>query len=117
MIETLLWLLGYQFFGEIVARSLGWPIPGAVLGMLFLFLTLCVRRGIPDTLRENVPRLMTHMSLLFIPAGAGIIAFWPMLSQRPLVMAVVLVAATLSTMLVSAISLTLLLRHKKKATP
>lgn len=114
MIETFLWLLGYQFLGEVLAHGLGWPIPGAVLGMVLLFLTLCARRGIPDTLRENVPRLMTHMSLLFIPAGAGILAFWPMLSQRPLVMVAVLVLATLSTMLVSAATLTLFLRWQRK---
>lgn len=113
MIETFLWLLGYQFAGELLARSLGWPIPGAVLGMLFLFLTLCVRKGIPDTLRHNVPRLMTHMSLLFIPAGAGILAFWPLLAERPLAMAAVLLLSTLSTLLISALTLTLLLRRQQ----
>lgn len=115
MIETFLWLLGYQFAGELLARSLGWPIPGAVLGMLFLFLTLCVRKGIPDTLRHNVPRLMTHMSLLFIPAGAGILAFWPLLAERPLAMAMaaVLLLSTLATLLVSALTLTLLLHLQK----
>ena len=107
MIETLLWLLGYQFAGELIVRSLNWPIPGAVLGMIGLFVTLCIRRGLPDSLRENVPRLMTHMSLLFIPAGVGVMAFWPLLSARPWAMAAVLLLATLSTLLISAATLTL----------
>jgi holin-like protein len=59
------------------------------------------------------------MSLLFIPAGAGILAFWPLLAERPLAMAAVLLLSTLSTLLISALTLTLLLRHQRsrKAKP
>lgn len=113
MIETFLWLLGYQFAGELVARAFGWPVPGAVLGMLLLFLTLCARRGLPDTLRHNVPRLMTHMSLLFIPAGVGIIAFWPMLSARPLALTLVLLLSTLGTFVITALVLKLAMRWQQ----
>ncbi len=107
MIETFIWLLAYQFIGEVIARSLGWPVPGAVLGMLLLFITLCARRGVPAALRDNIPRLMTHMSLLFIPAGVGILAFWPMLSAHPLSLPLVLVVATLSTFIITALVLQL----------
>lgn len=110
----MLWLLGFQFIGELIVRSLGWPIPGAVLGMVGLFVTLCLRRGLPDALRENVPRLMTHMSLLFIPAGVGVMAFWPLLTERPWAMAAVLVLATVSTLLISASALTLFNRWQKR---
>ena len=39
MINTLLLLLVYQLVGELIARSLGLPVPGPVLGMALLFLT------------------------------------------------------------------------------
>lgn len=40
MIETLLWLVGYQLAGELISRSFSLPLPGPVLGMLLLFATL-----------------------------------------------------------------------------
>ncbi|MEQ6291889.1 CidA/LrgA family protein [Vogesella sp. GCM10023246] len=105
MIETFIWLLGFQFTGEVLARSLGLPVPGAVIGMLLLFITLVLRQGVPAALRQNVPTLMTHMSLLFIPAGVGILAFWPLLSAHPLAMTVVLLLATLSTFLITLLAM------------
>ncbi|WP_147692584.1 CidA/LrgA family protein [Vogesella mureinivorans] len=117
MIETFIWLLAYQFIGEVIARSLGWPVPGAVLGMLLLFITLCARRGVPRALRDNIPRLMTHMSLLFIPAGVGILAFWPMLSAHPLSLPILLVVATLSTFIITALVLQLGLWWQKRRRP
>lgn len=101
MIETFLWLLAYQFAGELLVRSLQWPVPGAVIGMLLLFATLVMRRSVPTALQQTVPRLLSHMSLLFIPAGVGIAAFWPILSRYPLAMPVVLIGATLVTYLVT----------------
>lgn len=105
MIETFIWLLGYQFVGEVLARSLGLPVPGAVIGMLLLFVTLLLRQEVPSALRHNVPTLMTHMSLLFIPAGVGILAFWPLLSAHPLAMSAVLLLSTLATFLITLLAM------------
>ncbi|SCK04798.1 CidA/LrgA family protein [Vogesella sp. LIG4] len=113
MIETFIWLLGYQFVGEVLAHGLGLPVPGAVIGMLLLFITLLLRQEVPAALRHNVPTLMTHMSLLFIPAGVGILAFWPLLSAHPLAMAAVLVLATLSTFLITLLAMQWLSRRRE----
>lgn len=102
MIETFLYLLGFQFLGEVLARLAGLPVPGAVIGMVLLFVWLCIRKGVPAPMREHVPNLMTHMSLLFIPAGVGVMAYWPQLSQYSWKMVVVLLVATLGTLLASA---------------
>ena len=47
MLSALTQLLIFQLAGEVVARGLALPIPGPVLGMLFLFIALMLRQG-PD---------------------------------------------------------------------
>ncbi|WP_419631177.1 CidA/LrgA family protein, partial [Thiolapillus sp.] len=43
-------LLIYQLVGEIGVHMLQWPVPGPVLGMVLLFLTLLLRKGIPASI-------------------------------------------------------------------
>jgi holin-like protein len=83
MIETLLWLVGYQLAGELISRTFSLPLPGPVLGMLLLFATLALRKSVPESMKLNVPRFLSHLSLLFIPAGAAVLAYrdcWPVLA-------------------------------------
>jgi holin-like protein len=114
VIETLIWLIGYQLAGELICRSLALPLPGAVLGMLLLFLTLCVRRGIPASLDTHVPQLLGHFSLLFIPACAGVIVYWSLLTAHGWALLATLAGATLITLLVPAVLLKLLLVHRRR---
>lgn len=69
----MMWLLGCQLVGEVIARGLDLPVPGPVVGMVVLFVVLQVRRP-PAT--ANVFRtsdaLLRHLQLLFIPAGVGV---------------------------------------------
>ncbi|MGV0977005.1 MAG: CidA/LrgA family protein, partial [Azonexus sp.] len=45
MLPAITQLLVFQLLGEIVARWLALPVPGPVLGMLFLFVALALRGG------------------------------------------------------------------------
>ncbi|SME98307.1 CidA/LrgA family protein [Pseudogulbenkiania subflava] len=114
MIETLIWLIGYQLAGELICRSLALPLPGAVLGMLLLFLTLCVKKGIPTSLNTHVPQLLGHFSLLFIPACAGVIVYWSLLTAHGWSLLATLAGATLITLLVPALLLKLLLARRRR---
>jgi holin-like protein len=91
-------LLVYQLVGEVGVRFLGLPLPGPVLGMLLLFLTLLLRRG-PGTGLENVSGgLLAHLSLLFVPAGVGLMVHWDRLVAEWLPIAAALLLSTLLTM-------------------
>ncbi|MEO1131120.1 MAG: CidA/LrgA family protein [Cyanobacteria bacterium J06639_1] len=64
-------LLSYELLGEAIAFHL--PIPGPVLGMAFLFLTLWLRRQpVPESLATASTSLLSHLPLLFVPAGVGV---------------------------------------------
>ncbi|MBV8047351.1 MAG: CidA/LrgA family protein [Paludibacterium sp.] len=105
MLNALIWLLGCQLAGEAVARVLSLPVPGPVLGMLLLFLILCARRSIPDDLRATVPGLLRHLSMLFIPAGVGVMLWRSLLAPFAWSLLLVVVMATLVTWLAAAATL------------
>ena len=91
-----------QLVGEFLVRSVGWSIPGPVLGMIILFAILCVRGGLPDDLSQIAGTLHRYMALLFVPAGAGVILHFRLLGQSFVPIAVALVFSTVLTIAVTA---------------
>ena len=73
MVRALTTLVLCQFVGEVVARALGLPLPGPVLGLLLLLAVLTVRGGPDAEMRTASGGLLRHLSLLFVPAGVGVI--------------------------------------------
>ena len=82
MLEAITKLLLFQLIGEGIARSLHLPIPGPVIGMLLLFILLCVQETPDEPLRQTSQTLLQHLSLLFFPAGGGIIIIIPRLREE-----------------------------------
>jgi holin-like protein len=74
MILAVLALLSCQLFGEVVSRALGLPVPGPVLGMVFLAVLLIWRGRLPNELGRVADVLLSHLSLFFVPAAVGVIA-------------------------------------------
>jgi putative effector of murein hydrolase LrgA (UPF0299 family) len=66
-------LLVCQLVGEAVVRLASLPIPGPVAGMILLLLLMLVRVRLPDAMGETADGLLRHLSLLFVPAGVGVI--------------------------------------------
>ncbi|WP_457667753.1 CidA/LrgA family protein [Thiolapillus sp.] len=96
-------LLIYQLIGEIGVHLLQWPLPGPVLGMVLLFLTLLLRKGISLSIDSASQALLSHLSLLFVPAGVGMMVYLERLKQEWLPVVAALFLGTLITLLVSAL--------------
>lgn len=103
MLGALTLLLVYQLAGEVIVQLSGLPVPGPVIGMLLLFLTLLARRGAPEKLRGTSQALLSHLSLLFVPAGVGVMLHFERLGAEWLALAVALVASTVVTIAVTAL--------------
>jgi holin-like protein len=110
MLGAITLLLVYQLAGEVLVQLTGLPVPGPVVGMLLLFVTLAVRRGAPAPLRETSQQLLSHLSLLFVPAGVGVMLHFGRLGSEWLALAVALVASTLLTLAATALVMRLLQR-------
>lgn len=73
MIQAIAVLLVFQLAGEIVARSLGLPLPGPVLGMVALIVAFFAVPSLHARAQSTARGLLSHLSLLFVPAGVGIV--------------------------------------------
>jgi len=105
MLASLALLLGYQLVGEVVARALNLPIPGPVIGMLLLLLTLIIRGQAPEPLKRLSHELLQHLALLFVPAGVGIIAHFQLLQAEWVLLTLALVISLILTLAVTALSM------------
>jgi len=101
--------LALQLIGEIVVRWTGAPIPGPVVGMLLMVGLLVYRGGPPASLSRLAEALLGHLSLLFIPAGVGIISYLGLLADRWLAVGVTLIASTLVSLMETALTFRYLL--------
>jgi len=103
MLGAITLLLVYQTIGEIVVQLIGLPVPGPVIGMALLFVTLLVRGSAPAWLRDSCQQLLSHLSLLFVPAGVGVMLHFERLGAEWLPIVIALVASTVITIGVTAL--------------
>jgi holin-like protein len=115
MIGALTLLLVFQLLGEIIAQTLTLPIPGPVIGMALLFAALTVRGGPSAELRGTAQGLLQHLSLLFVPAGTGVMLHFQRVADEWLPLLVSLLASTAITIAVTALALRTLAGHAQRS--
>jgi len=102
VLQVLALLLACQLAGEVVTRAANLPVPGPVLGMLFLLLGLLALRRVPNSLERTSRGLLDNLSLLFVPAGVGVIQHLDILRAQWLPIIASIVGSTVLAMLVAA---------------
>jgi holin-like protein len=110
-------LLACQLVGEVVTRLLRLPVPGPVLGMVILFCVLLVRRQVPDDLSVVTGGLLQNLSLLFVPAGVGVMLHAQLLAENWMALSAALLLSAVITIVVTGVVMTWSLRltSEKKA--
>ncbi|MFZ6688063.1 CidA/LrgA family protein [Undibacterium sp. SXout11W] len=103
MIRTFSVLLIFQCLGEGLVYATGLPVPGPVIGMLFLFIYLVIRKSEAAKLVPGVQTLLGHLSLLFIPAGVGIMVHGKMVMEEWLPLSIALIVSTAVSIVVTAV--------------
>jgi len=103
MISALTQLLLFQLVGEVLVRALGLSVPGPVMGMLLLFGFLSLRGGPSPELLTTSQNLLQHLSLLFVPAGTGVILHLQLVADEWLPLTLSVFVSTLVTLMVTAL--------------
>jgi holin-like protein len=75
-------LLLFQLAGEVLTRVAGWPVPGPVVGMALLLAALKARVPVGEGVSAVASGLLSHLSLLFVPAGVGVMLHAPRLAAE-----------------------------------
>lgn len=99
-------LLVCQLIGEIVTRLFHWPVPGPVLGMVILFCGLLVRGSVPEEMSAVTGGLLQNLSLLFVPAGVGVMLHAQLLAENWAALSVALVLSAAITLVVTGLVMT-----------
>ena len=115
MLGALTLLLVFQLIGEVLAQLFALPIPGPVIGMALLFAALALRGGPSPELRDTAQNLLQHLSLLFVPAGVGVMLHFHRIGDEWLPLAASLVGSTMITIAVTALVLRALSRRAETA--
>lgn len=115
MIAALTLLLVFQLIGEVLVRGLDLPIPGPVVGMGLLFVTLIIAKGPSHDLRNTSTGLLQHLSLLFVPAGTGVMLHFQRLADEWVPLLVAVAVSTVLSIAVSALLLNAMIKGKRSA--
>lgn len=119
MLASLSLILLCQLIGEAVVRGLGMPLPGPVLGLLLLLILLLARDRVAllaqgplrDGGVESASKgLLSHLSLLFVPAGVGIVQELDLLAAHGIAIVVVLALSVIVTLLATVLTFRLVSR-------
>jgi holin-like protein len=104
MIHALLAILICQLLGETAARALSVPLPGPVLGMILLVLALALSPRLTATLRPTAQAILSHMSLLFVPAGVGVVGHFGAFGGQGGAILLAIVGSTIAAIAVGALT-------------
>jgi holin-like protein len=75
-----------------------------------------MRQGnVPETTARTAGGLLEHLSLLFVPAGVGIVLYIDLIAEEWRAIAAALVVSTFAAMLVTALTMRWLLRRQERA--
>jgi holin-like protein len=108
-------LLVYQLAGEVIALAFKLPVPGPVIGMLLLFLSLLARGSVSEELRNTANGLLSHLSLLFVPAGTGVMVHLSRVADEWVAITAALIGSTVLTIAVTALVMRALIARKERA--
>jgi len=105
MLRVLAVLLGFQLAGEFASQLFGLPIPGPVIGMALLFAAMSLRPALAAALRETATELLQHLSLLFVPAGVGVMLHVHRVADEWVAIVAALVGSTVLTIVLTALAI------------
>jgi len=111
MIEAFAFLLLCQLAGEILSHGLGIALPGPVVGLLILFAGLLIAQRTGSVSATSIGGtalgratggLLQYLSLLFVPAGVGVIDHLGLVNSYGPVLLIALVVSTALALAVTA---------------
>jgi holin-like protein len=110
MLNAIAVLLACQLAGEVSSQMLAVPVPGPVIGMAALIVILRHVPAAVGALTETANGILRHLSLLFVPAGVGVMLHAAAVREQWLAILVSLLFGTVITLVATALTIRLMMR-------
>lgn len=107
-------ILMVTYLGEIISKSINFPFPGPVIGMLIFFILL--ERKLIDIkhVEEGANTILLNLAIFFIPPGVGLISALDLLDGNMLKIIVTMVLTTMITMGITGLTVQYLINRREK---
>jgi holin-like protein len=108
MIASLSLILLCQLAGEVIVRGVVLPMPGPVVGLMLLLGLLLTRDRFAvlaqgplrqGGVEDSAKGLLAHLSLLFVPAGVGVVQKLDLIAEHGSAIAAILAISVIITLL------------------
>lgn len=110
MLRSFLVIVLFQFVGEALSILVPLPVPGPVLGLALMAVLGSLIPALFEEVRQAADMLLANLSLLFVPAGVGVLQHLDLLRAEIVPLLAVLFLGTALTLAVTAAVFVLVLR-------
>lgn len=115
LLRGLTWLVLFQLLGTVLSVLLVPQLPGAILGMLLLFLFLLARGEVSEPLELAAGSLLRYLPLMLVPPAAAVMLHVDLLTRHFWAIAGALVLSVLlSTLFVGGLMQYLIRRQARR---
>jgi len=105
---------GLYFIGELIVRLTDIFIPAGIIGMILLFILLCLKVVKLEMIQETGKFLLDNMIVFMIPAAVGFLTVWHLVADKIVPYLILNVAATLIIFAVTGHTAQALVRAREK---
>ena len=95
-------ILLHLFAGNLLSRLIGGFVPGSVIGMVLLFISLMTGVVKDHQIRKVASFLTDNMTVFFLPAFMGIMELWGLISMNLFAWIAVVVLSTVLVLMAAA---------------
>lgn len=100
--------------GELLHHFIPLPVPASIYGFVIMIVCLCTKAVKLEQVEETSDFLLEIMPIMFIPGGVALITAWDMLKNIIVPVAVISLASTVITMVVTGKVTELVMKNDRR---
>ncbi len=112
-LKQIVYILLFTLIGQVLERVVPFPIPGAIYGLLLLFLALCFGIVKVEDVEDVSKFLISILPVLFVTPSVNLLAYWNVVSRDLVPIISITVLTTFLILAVSGLVTQWLLKKKK----
>ena len=122
MLKSIFIIFLFQLIGETIQKYFDLTIPGPVIGLILLLITLIALKGTKNIYIKNTKEeisstsnyITSYLSLLFVPIGVGVVMHLSYLEKNYIPVLAVIFISTILTIGFTALLMEKINNHLKK---